>query len=193
MPVEPTELLTYSTTVFERLGVPYAIVGSMASSFFGEARLTNGVDILADLRPEHVRPLLDAFPADVYYVSEDAVRSAIVQRSQFNIIHPDAGLKVDVMLPQDSAYDVQRLARRGRGWPQGASAPSFFASPEDVIVKKLEFHLEGGSDKHIRDIAGIIKAGAVALDVAYIEHLADEIGNLNGWREAQRRATAKVP
>ena len=191
--MEPTELLTYATGVLERLGVPYAVVGSMASSYFGEARLTNDVDILADVRPEHVRPLVDAFPSNVYYLSEDAVRAAIDCHGQFNIIHPDAGLKVDVMLPQASAYDAQRLHRRVQGQPHGASAPSYFASPEDVIVKKLEFHLEGGSDKHIRDIAGMLKAGAAPIDIAYVNRFADEMGNMDGWREAQRRAAAKTP
>ena len=190
--MEPTELLTYATGVLERLGVPYAVVGSMASSYFGEARLTNDVDILAEVRAEHVRPLLEAFPADVYYLSEDAVRSAIAHRGQFNIIHPDAGLKVDVILPRGSEYDDQRLARRVQGQPHGASAPSYFASPEDVIVKKLEFHLEGGSDKHLRDIAGMLKSGAAPIDLDYIERFATRMGNLDGWREAQRRATART-
>ena len=191
--MEPTELLTYTTGVLERLGIPYAVVGSMASSYFGEARLTNDVDILADVGPQHVRGLIEAFPPEVYYVSEDAVRSAIVHRSQFNIIHPDAGLKVDVMLSGTSDYDRQRLDRRVSGQPQGASSPSFFASPEDVIVKKLEFHLEGGSDKHIRDIAGMLKASSASIDRGYVEQHASAMGNLDGWREAQRRATAKVP
>jgi hypothetical protein len=186
--VEPTELLTYATGVFERLQVVYAVVGSMASSYFGEARLTNDVDILADLRLEHVDPLLAAFPSDTYYLSDDAIREAISSGGQFNIIHPEAGLKVDVMLPHDLSYDLQRLARRVPGRLIGAAAPAFFASPEDVIVKKLEFHLEGGSDKHIRDIAGILKSGLKPVDVAYVERFAEQIGNLDGWREAQRRA-----
>ena len=77
-------------------------------------------------------------------MSEDAVRGAILHRGQFNIIHPDAGLKIDVMLPQLTPYDQQRLSRRVLGRPQGADSESYFASPEDVIVKKLELGLDEG-------------------------------------------------
>jgi hypothetical protein len=186
--VEPSELLTFTTAVLERLGVPYAVVGSMASSYFGEARLTNDVDILADIRPEHVHGLIAAFPPEQFYLSEDAVREAINHKSQFNIIVPEAGLKVDIILPAGDAYDAQRLQRKILGRLHGTSQPSYFASPEDVIIKKLEFHLEGGSDKHIRDIAGILKASFASVDTKYIEAFAERMGNVEGWREAQRRA-----
>jgi hypothetical protein len=38
-----------------------------------------------------------------------------------------------------------------------------FASAEDVIVKKLQIWAEGGSDRHVRDIAGVRRRGAGAL------------------------------
>lgn len=187
----PTELLTFAAGVFEDLGVPYAVVGSMASSYFGEARLTNDVDILAELGPEHVTRFVGRFPTDVYYVSEDAVRAAIAHRSQFNIIQPDAGLKVDVMLPQRTAYDQGRLSRRVLGRPHGAASDAYFASPEDVIVKKLEFHAEGGSDKHLRDIAGMLKVSGALIDRAFVDRLARELGLSDGWQLAQERAKPK--
>jgi hypothetical protein len=31
-----------------------------------------------------------------------------------------------------------------------------FVAPEDVILGKLIYYNEGGSDKHLRDIAGIL-------------------------------------
>jgi hypothetical protein len=72
--MRPTDLLIYVATVFDRLGVPYAVVGSMASSFYGESRLTNDVDIVADLPPQRLGEFIDAFPPDDFYLSEDAAR-----------------------------------------------------------------------------------------------------------------------
>ena len=47
-----------------------------------------------------------------------------------------------------------------------------FASPEDVIVKKMEYYRDGGSEKHLRDIAGILKVSGDELDLGYIERWA---------------------
>lgn len=44
-----------------------------------------------------------------------------------------------------------------------------FASPEDVIIMKMKYFKEGGSEKHIRDIAGIIKLSGEILDYDYIK------------------------
>ena len=41
------------------------------------------------------------------------------------------------------------------------------APPEYVIVRKLEYHREGGADKHLRDIASILAAGC-ALDLGWL-------------------------
>ncbi len=45
---------------FERLGVPYYIGGSLASSAHGVMRATVDADLVADLKPEHVDPLVEA-------------------------------------------------------------------------------------------------------------------------------------
>ncbi|RPJ03448.1 MAG: hypothetical protein EHM31_00745 [Candidatus Aminicenantes bacterium] len=39
-------------------------------------------------------------------------------------------------------------------------------TPEDVILKKMVFYRDGGSDKHLRDIAGILKISSDAIDLA---------------------------
>src|SRR5436853_236447 len=104
-PVEPTELLGYVANVFDRLRIEYAVVGAMASSYYGEARFTADVDIVVNLPEQAVPALLQAFPTDQYYVSEDAVRQAIRNRAQFNILRPDSGLKIDVMIPKLSGHD----------------------------------------------------------------------------------------
>ena len=57
------------------LGVEHYIGGSVASSLHGRARATLDVDVVADLRAEHVEPLVgDLEPA--YYIDAEAVRRA---------------------------------------------------------------------------------------------------------------------
>jgi hypothetical protein len=38
-----------------------------------------------------------------------------------------------------------------------------------VILKKMAFYRDGGSEKHLRDIAGILKVSSDDIDLAYIE------------------------
>jgi hypothetical protein len=153
--------------VFEDLHVPYAVVGSMASSYFGEARATNDVDIVADLAMEQAEAFVARFPEQDFYVSDAAVRQAIAVRTQFNIIHPESGLKLDVMIPVIGEHSADELKRRIRA--ELSEGPAFFAAPEDVIIKKLEFYREGGSDKHLRDIAGMLRVSGSRIDRGYIE------------------------
>ncbi|HXL36665.1 MAG TPA: hypothetical protein VN954_05625, partial [Ktedonobacteraceae bacterium] len=92
----PDILITLEPLVeaLEELGVPYHIGGSVASSLYGLPRLTIDVDIIADLRLEHIRPLVIRLQTN-YYIDEDMIRDAIRRRSSFNVIHLDTMLKVD--------------------------------------------------------------------------------------------------
>jgi hypothetical protein len=94
----------------EELGVPYHIGGSVASSIYGILRATIDADLIADLRLEHVRPLVMHLQTD-YYIDEDMIRIAIRHRSSFNVIHLDTMLKVDVYLPKSRPFDQEELQR----------------------------------------------------------------------------------
>ena len=105
---------------------------------------------------------------------------AIERRSQFNILHPASGLKVDVIVADESEFERSRFGRVRRL----KTAPDIevsFASPEDVIIKKLQYFREGGSEKHLRDIAGVVKVVGEDLDRAYIERWVREMGLDEIW------------
>lgn len=165
------ELLERIVVVLERLGVPYLVTGSIASIAYGEPRLTNDIDIVAAVGDKDIPALLEAFPEDTYYLSGDAIREAVRHQTQFNIIHPASGLKIDVIIMRDTAFDKSRLARIRRIHPAPAYEANF-AAPEDVIIKKMQYYAEGSSEKHLRDIAGILMTSGEEIDHAYIEHWA---------------------
>ena len=160
---------------FESLAIPYFITGSMASIALGEARYTNDIDIIADIPSNKIRPLLTAFPAPEYYLSESAVREAVSQRFQFNIIHPRSGLKVDVMLPAEDAFDRMRMSRKIQ-LNVDSDTVGWFSSAEDVILKKLVFFQLGGSEKHLRDICGVLLVQGDRIDQAYLDNWAEQLG-----------------
>lgn len=184
--MELYELLAHVVEAFDRLRIPYLVTGSVASMAYGEPRLTNDIDLVAGIRTEHVAGLLAAFPAAAFYLSEEAIRESIEHQTQFNIIHPASGLKVDVMVRKDTPFDRSRFARAHALRP-AESYTAAFASAEDVIVKKMEYYREGGSDKHLRDITGMLKVSGEEIDEAYIVEWADRLGLRSIWEMIQHR------
>jgi hypothetical protein len=180
-PVEPNDLLRFLAEVLERLGLNYLVTGSMASMAYGEPRYTNDIDVVVELPALKVADFCAAFPPDTYYVSTAAAADAVRQKHQFNIIHPKAGLKIDVIIASDSAFDRSRF-QRGQRLNVLPDRTVIFASPEDVIVKKMAYFREGGSEKHLRDIAGIVRVRGERLDRAYIDEWAGRLDLVDIWQ-----------
>lgn len=178
--MEQFDLRAYLVEVLEKLGIEYFITGSVAATYYGEPRFTNDIDVVVRLPEQMVAQFCAQFPAADFYVSEDAAKQAVRTRGQFNIVHPDSGFKIDVIIPGDTPFDQSRLSRKQRGHADPTHV-AFFASPEDVIVKKMQYYQEGGSEKHIRDIASMLKVIGDRIDAQYIGLWATQLGLTPTW------------
>lgn len=183
--MDPSELLRHVAGVLERLGFRYLVTGSTATIFFGEPRFTNDIDIVLDLPPARISELCAAFPAEDFYLSEESVRRAVARGGQFNLIHPRSGLKIDFIVATDTPFNRSRFARSRRLTP-GPDFQATFASPEDVILKKMEYYREGHSDKHLRDIAGVFRISGDQIDRVYLEEWIARLGLGEIWQEVLR-------
>src|SRR5437667_2215786 len=165
--------ITPLVEALEELGVPYHIGGSVASSLYGLPRLTIDVDIVADLRQGHIRPLIDQLQTD-YYIDEDMIRDAIKRRGSFNVIHLDTMLKVDVFIPKTRLFDQEELRRVQQEVLSEGTRPFNIASPEGTILNKLEWYRMGGevSDRQWNDILGVLKVQGTHLNMAYLQRWA---------------------
>ncbi len=175
------ELLQFVISSLERLGISYAIVGSFASGIWGEPRMTLDIDIVVQLRGEQAAELVDAFPAGEFYVSRPAADEAVRTYGQFNAIHPTSGNKVDFMVVGATSWAASQIARRRRVQLL-PDLSGDVAAPDDVILGKLLYYVEGGSDKHLRDVAGIMNRSGEAVDRAYVQQVANEIGAGDVWQ-----------
>lgn len=183
--MEQLDLLKRVAALLEALHVPYMIVGSYGSTVYGEPRFTQDIDIVADVPPNAVRDFVAAFPAPEFYLSEDAVRAAINDRFQFNVLHPASGNKVDVIVPQTNEWARTQLNRRRELVLDGGFV-TYTASPEDVIVGKLWYYSIGGSDKHLRDIAGVLRVSGDQVDRATVARWAAALGYSDVWEAVLR-------
>jgi hypothetical protein len=168
--------------------VPYMIAGSVAAMLYGEPRMTNDMDVVVELGQDQVDQFLSHFGGDDYYApSGDAVRSTIARGGAFNIIHVPSASKVDIIVRRRTDFAEHEFSRRQR-LPFTEQFEASVATPEDVIVSKLLFYTQGRSDKHLTDIAGVLRLSAGRIDLQYVESWVVRLGLQDAWHAATRCA-----
>jgi len=175
------------TQRFNTLGVPYMVSGSVAAMIYGEPRLTHDVDLVVVLDRQHIARLADVFPSAEFYCPPTdviVVEAAREQRGHFNIIHHETGFKADVYLSGRDPSHAWGLARARRIEVQGYEV--VVAPPEYVVLWKLEYFREGGSEKHLRDIRSILDASANTIDRAELEKHIAVRGLQESWRQVRQ-------
>lgn len=174
---EPIEVTFKVTQVLEKLGVPYIIGGSLASTLYGMIRTTQDSDIIAEMHPQHVQPFITALEGE-FFIDGEMIHESILRQSSFNIIHRDSMFKVDVFIPQPRPFHQSQLDRAQRQtFHLESEISANFASAEDTILSKLEWYRMGGevSDRQWRDILGVLKTRAGDLDSSYLHKWAKEL------------------
>jgi len=139
--------------------IPYCLVGGIAAIAYGRPRLTLDADLVLALSSGRVNRLIKAFPSEEFYLPPEEVLIAETRheiRGYFNIIHLATGMKADCYLPGRNSLAHWELKNRRRLAVDFGEA--WFAPPESVIVNKLLFFKEGGSEKHLEDIRAMLES-----------------------------------
>lgn len=162
----PVELALEVAARLDRLGIPYVVGGSLASSILGEPRATVDVDLAVRLREADVPRLVEALEGD-FYVSREAAQEAVRRGSSFNAVHLESVQKMDFFVLGEGLLDRRQLERRHRVvLSEEPSRALWITSAEDQILRKLEWYRAGGgvSDRQWRDVVGILAVQGGALD-----------------------------
>jgi hypothetical protein len=163
--------------IFDRLAIPYALGGSMASSVYGINRYTRDADFTAEPFAGKEAQFAASFGQD-YYTSVPAIQDAVQQRSCFNVINSRTGFKIDVFVRKDRPFEESAMERRlSIVFPDLPEQPLTLVTPEDAILFKLEWFRLGNEalDQQWRDICGMLKVQAGKLDESYLDHWAREL------------------
>ncbi|MBN1402830.1 MAG: hypothetical protein JXA74_18450 [Anaerolineae bacterium] len=174
---ETTRITLLVCRALEQLGIRYAVGGSLASSLHGMMRSTLDVDIVADMRLEHIAPLVAALSKE-FYADEEMMRRAIDHHRNFNLIHYETAFKVDIFIRKPRPFDRMELERRRTAIIATEPEESvYLVSPEDIVLAKLEWYRLGGeiSDQQWRDVLGVLKVRAGELDLDYLRTWAGEL------------------
>lgn len=174
---EATRIILLVTQTLEEIGIAYAVGGSLASSLHGVMRSTLDIDIVADMRSEHIQPLVTALSKE-FYADDEMMFDAIQHRNSFNLIHYETAFKVDIFIRKLRAFDQQQLERRQISVISTDPDQSVYVvSPEDIILAKLDRYRMGGeiSDRQWRDILGVLRTRAGELDLDYLQTWSNQL------------------
>jgi len=165
-------------------GIPYMVSGSVAAIFYGEPRMTHDLDLIVELDATRIGEFAELFPDEQFYCPPEVViRTEISRdaRGHFNLIHHATGFKADIYpVGRDPLHQWAMPRRRLVAVDEYQVS---LAPPEYVILRKLQFYQEGGSDKHLRDIRGILEMSDQILDRAELESRVSELGLARVWEK----------
>lgn len=170
-----------------KLAIPYAITGAVASVIYGEPRLTNDLDMLVEMKSRDLEGFIEAFPSEEFYCPpRDILRVEMGRslRGHFNLIHHETGLKADIYLSGRDELHRWALEHRRAVEVEGESV--WVAPPEYVILRKLEYYREGGAGKHLRDIAGMLEVSGKEIDLTELGARVRQYGFDKEWLEVKK-------
>ncbi|NQT94732.1 MAG: hypothetical protein HQ559_18390 [Lentisphaerae bacterium] len=186
-----TDLFLIFTERLETATIPYMVSGSVASIIYGEPRLTNDIDIILHIGSSDVGQITQAFPLTDFYCPPEevmAIEARRKQRGHFNLIHHDTGHKADIYLYGKDPLHAWGFANRRR-IELGQEQSLWVAPPEYVILRKLQYFKEGGSEKHVGDIRGMLEVSGDAIDSDVLDHWIPQLGLTAEWADIAEGTT----
>jgi hypothetical protein len=178
------KFLLQITTALEMHHVPYMLTGSLASSMYGIPRSTNDIDIVIAPTRDQLLSVLQLLQRVGLTVHTETALTAFRNRTQFNVIDFPKSLKVDLILRKDRQFSVAEFERRETYEVEGMRLT--LASPEDVLIAKLEWAKSSDSGRQLQDAAGILRVQRETLDFAYIEQWVTALELTEQWQALLR-------
>jgi hypothetical protein len=168
----PAEAFTHLLGVLDRMEIGYEVVGSVASSAHGIPRTSLDIDLVVDIRPEQIEEFAAALQGE-FYADADQITEAFARKRAANLIHLRTAWKFDLFPHGRDEYSRMEFSRRA--WreirPDGVhTIECAVMSPEDLILRKLEWYRAGGenSERQWNDLRGMCKTKGKQLDMGYL-------------------------
>jgi hypothetical protein len=181
-----TDSLLMLIEAFDRAGIPYMIVGSYSSNFYGIPRLTKDADVVVHLPSAEWSRLPAILPEGIEL--EDQMSFEMVTSTRRELLRvKDSLFQIELFRLSEDPHDRSRFERRRRVeiFP---GTQVFLPSAEDVIVQKLRWSHGVRRPKDYEDVVAVMQVQGKSLDWSYIEGWCGEHGTLGLLAEAKAEA-----
>ncbi len=154
-------------------GVPYMIVGSLATNFYCVPRSTQDGDFVVQSNLGKVaREISQAhgglrFDPQIGFESVTATKKIVLRAEEHDF-------EIELFELSADEHDQQRFARRVQVEILGQ--PAWIATIEDMIVTKLRWAEHAGREKDIADVRNLIAVQQNVVDWPYVETWCDRHG-----------------
>ena len=87
-------LIRRVTSVLDGMSIHYHLTGGIVSSYYGDPRYTQDIDIVIKLSTEEAERLISALQDD-YFISPDTIRDAVSEQRMFQALDNETCIKID--------------------------------------------------------------------------------------------------
>lgn len=182
-----TDSLLKLVATFDATGIPYMIVGSYSSNFYGIPRMTKDADLVVHLDAQGWQTLPALLPDGIEL--EKQMGFEMVTATQRELLRvKDSLFQIELFRLSDDAHDRMRFERRIRQtiFPDvDVSLPT----AEDVVIQKLRWSRGAKRPKDFADTVAVIQIQGKSLDWRYIEHWCAQHNTLDLLAEAKAEAS----
>jgi hypothetical protein len=183
-----TQLVLRVIEFFERLAIPYMLVGSYSSNFYGRPRSTKDADFVITITDDQLGKLRTGLLPE-FHLDAQMSFETVTMHTRHIITHPESAFKIELFLLSDDAFSQERFRRRKQVDFEGHSA--WLPTAEDVVVQKVKWGKTGRRAKDIEDVLAVLKVQAGHLDLPYIRRWCDEHGTRELFEELLRSAEGR--
>ena len=159
-------------------GIAYMLTGSLAMSYYARPRMTRDIDIVVALEAAAAAKLAGLLGTD-YHADGEAIAEGFRLRRPCNVIHLPTVVKIDLIPRKEGDYRRTEFERRRK--VNFAGVELWIVSGEDLVLSKLEWARDSGSELQMRDVRHLLEA---PLDKAYLEAWAARLGLAARLKEA---------
>lgn len=182
--MDPKRLLKI-LRLMEKIPLEYMVTGSIAAILYGKPRLTHDMDVVLIFPHNKIEAFRKLFDTDEFYCPPPETLQEEIQRGDgghLNIIDQSSGFKVDLYPFKDEALVQWGFEHRAKVEILPGEAV-WVAPSEYVIIKKLLYYKEGGSDKHLEDIRAMMEVTGQNIDKRVLESWISKLHLEMDWKK----------
>jgi hypothetical protein len=157
----------------EKQAVPYMVVGSFSSNFYGVPRSTLDADFVIQFNPDTFSAILGSLGA-AFRLDPQLSFESITMTTRHVLEVVGSAFKIELFHLSEEPYDQERFRRRRRVkmLDREVSLPTV----EDVVVTKLRWAQGARRSKDQDDVRAVIILQGKSIDWTYVYKWCDQHG-----------------